>query len=109
MPSFGKSRGKYARHEAPCPVHFAASQLGALRIVSLLALTRLSTNVAIHAEALEGGIRMRRTAKIFTAVAAAAGSLLASTAMHAQETRKPNILFIMGDDSMSQGPQTAQR
>lgn len=52
---------------------------------------------------------MRRTAKIFTAVAAAAGSLLASTAMHAQETRKPNILFIMGDDSMSQGPQTAQR
>ena len=42
---------------------------------------------------------MRRTAKIFTAVAAAAGSLLASTTtMHAQETRKPNILFIMGDD-----------
>lgn len=53
---------------------------------------------------------MRRTAKIFTAAAAVAGSLLASTATkHAQETRKPNILFIMGDDSMSRGPQRAQR
>lgn len=59
---------------------------------------------------LKEASEMRRTAKIFTEAAAVAGSLLASTAtMHAQETRKPNILFIMGDDSMSQGPQTAQR
>ncbi len=42
---------------------------------------------------------MRRTTKFFTAAMAVAGSLLASTAaIHAQETGKPNIMFIMGDD-----------
>jgi arylsulfatase A-like enzyme len=43
---------------------------------------------------------MRRTTQLLTAAVAVAGSLLASTAtMHAQDTaKKPNILFIMGDD-----------
>ncbi|CDM60855.1 MULTISPECIES: arylsulfatase [Rhizobium] len=43
---------------------------------------------------------MRRTTQLLTAAVAVAASLLASTAtMHAQDAaKKPNILFIMGDD-----------
>lgn len=53
---------------------------------------------------------MRRTAKVSTEAGAVARGLLARTApMHAQETRKLNILFIMGGDSMSQGPQATRR
>src|SRR6201991_2732767 len=48
---------------------------------------------------LREAFEMRRTTKFIAAAMAVGGSLLASAAaLHAQETKKPNILFIMGDD-----------